>query len=1040
MQPQPPAKLAEDVAAFLQGHSTGLLTLVFTDIVDSVRLKRNCGDALAAALLGQHHQLLRHLLAQFKDAREIETAGDSFFLVFASASEAVRFALRLQAELRDLASRTGHALQDRVGIHAGEVFVPSTGAIDAVWGVQIDTCARVMALARGGQILATRFVFDNARQVLKGQDLEGLGEVRWLNYGLYLFKGLEEPLEVCEIGEADQAPLTSPPATEKAQRYSSPLEEPVLGWRPAVGQRVPNTNWILEEKLGEGGFGEVWKARHGTLNQQRVFKFCFRADRVRSLKREVTLFRLLKERSGEHPNIVKLYDIDFDEPPYYLEEEYVAGKDLRSWCEAQGGVEKVSLELRLEIVAQAAEGLQAAHDAGIIHRDVKPGNILISAAVPEQRQASAEPTFTGRGPLGGTQSPQVPLTKLTDFGIGQVISSDYLEGVTRAGFTQTMLGKESPATGTTMYLAPELVAGMPASIRSDIYSLGVVLYQLLISDFRHPVTADWARDIREPLLREDLEHCFAWNPEQRFAGAAQLAQNLRALPARQAARAQQQAERAALERRAYRRGVVRAAAISLVIVLVVGALAAAAVHQSRRARSQAATAQRVSDFLVELFRVSDPGEARGNSITAREILDRGAKRIEQDLTHEPLVQAKLMDTMGRVYRNLGLQSQAQPLLERALRQRRELLGEEHLDYAESLTSLANLLWDKGDYSSAKPLFERALAIREKALGPDDLQVASGCHNLANLLLLQGDYVPARGYFERALKIREKELGPMHAEVGATLNSLGALEYRVGNPARARSFWERSLAVREQTLGTNHYLVAMSCNNLGLLRKDMGDLAEAKALLQRALAIQEKVLGTNHADLAAGLHNFGDLLRKTGEAEAARAVLQRAIQIREAAFGPDHPELARATFSLAELERENGHYAAARPLYERALAIHQKAPQEHAESGWYIAGLANLARDEGNLAEAEAIYGRALQEFDKVKGLETPAVAEVYRHMGQLYQTWGRSTQAEQFYQHTLTIYQQAYGSNHPDIKELRQRIAQVRMGPTNATATPQPGN
>jgi len=138
---------------------------------------------------------------------------------------------------------------------------------------------------------------------------------------------------------------------------------------------------VLEEKLGEGGFGEVWKARHEKLEESHVFKFCFRADRVRSLKREVTLFRVLKERIGDHPNIVRLHDLYFDQPPFYLEEEYVAGRDLRTWCEAQGGVDKVPLEVRLEIVAQTADALQAAHDAGVIHRDVKPGNILIGSQI-----------------------------------------------------------------------------------------------------------------------------------------------------------------------------------------------------------------------------------------------------------------------------------------------------------------------------------------------------------------------------------------------------------------------------------------------------------------------------------------------------------------------------------------------------------------------------------------------------------------------------------------------------------------------------------
>src|SRR5262249_44822634 len=154
--------------------------------------------------------------------------------------------------------------------------------------------------------------------------------------------------------------------------------------------------------LGEGGFGEVWLGQHQTLKTRRVFKFCFRADRVRSLKREVTLFRLLKERVGEHPNIVRVEDVYFEKPPFYVVMEYVEGKDPASWRPPAGTLAASARTARLEVVAQVADGLQAAHEAGVIHRDVKPSNILVEDT-------------------GGTVR-----AKLTDFGIGQVVSAEAL--------------------------------------------------------------------------------------------------------------------------------------------------------------------------------------------------------------------------------------------------------------------------------------------------------------------------------------------------------------------------------------------------------------------------------------------------------------------------------------------------------------------------------------------------------------------------------------------------------------------------------------
>ena len=514
-----------------------LAAIMFTDMVGSTQLKQDLGDREALALIQRHHALVRETLRSFRDGQEISTAGDSFFLVFGNPSDAVRFALRLQAGLRVLVQETGRPLFDRIGIHVGEVFVEAgEGSLKPkdLHGIQVDTCSRLMSLAKANQILMTHFVFDNARQVLRGSDVESLTELTWLNHGPYLLKGVQEPLEICEVTVAGAGPFTPPTSSEKAQRHVTTEAEPVLGWRPALEQVVPGTQWILEEKLGEGGFGEVWLGRHDTMKDRRVFKFCFRADRVRSLKREVTLFRLLKERVGEHLNIVGLREVFFDEPPYYIEMDYVAGKDIKAWSAEQGGVGKVPLPTRLEIVAQVAKALQAAHSAGVIHRDVKPGNILIEnlKSLPDRQ-------------TGEIRNPKL-LAKLTDFGIGQVLSQEYLAGVTRAGFTQTVASPGSSSqTGTHLYMAPELLAGSAASPQSDIYSLGVVLYQLLLGDLHRPLTTDWLREIEDSLLRDDLARCFAGQPKERFENAGELAKNLRALPQRQAERREQEAVLAA---------------------------------------------------------------------------------------------------------------------------------------------------------------------------------------------------------------------------------------------------------------------------------------------------------------------------------------------------------------------------------------------------------------------------------------------------------------------------------------------------------------
>jgi tRNA A-37 threonylcarbamoyl transferase component Bud32 len=398
-----------------------------------------------------------------------------------------------------------------MGLHVGEVLISagtSKGVSKDLYGMQVDICSRVMALARGRQILMTRFAFDSARQVLQGADLEGLGPLVWMNHGRYRLKGVEEPLEVCAVGEQGSPATVRPTNTEKGRRVDTAADEQILGWRPAPRQVVPQTRWELERMLGEGGFGEVWLARHQALGHQCVFKFCFRADRARSLRREVTLFRVLRERLGAHPHIVTVRDVFLEEPPYYLAMDYSDSMDLRAWCESRGGVAQVALPVRLEIVAQVADALQAAHDAGVIHRDIKPSNILVGGE--------------------GTDPSRVQV-KLTDFGIGQIVSEELLAAVAKEGFTQTGAspGHEG-LTGTHLYMAPELVAGRPASAASDVYALGVVMYQLLRGDFTVPVTMDWTEDIKDPALRHDLVRCFAGDPQKRFQRVDELAHALRA--------------------------------------------------------------------------------------------------------------------------------------------------------------------------------------------------------------------------------------------------------------------------------------------------------------------------------------------------------------------------------------------------------------------------------------------------------------------------------------------------------------------------------
>jgi WD40 repeat protein len=315
---------------------------------------------------------------------------------------------------------------------------------------------------------------------------------------------------------------------------------------------------------------------HEQLDERRVFKFCDTEEKARTLKREMTLFRLLKERVGRNPHFIQYHEVSLDEAPWYLMMEDAEALDLEAWCEHEpGGLPALDEDKRIEIIAQAAEALQSAHEAGIIHRDIKPANILI-------RTASG---VEGNGANSSGEREGIHVL-IADFGIGQIITDELLGGGTRLGFTATVSHlRDSGLSGTMLYLAPEVAEGHAATARSDIYSLGIVLWQLLIGDVRVALDpARWASRIDDPLLREDLNRCLAGIPNERWASAGDLALSLRALPERRNAEQRRQEELAFRERAAYRRGLYRAAAIAAAIVLLVSGLAVVAWIQRQNAR------------------------------------------------------------------------------------------------------------------------------------------------------------------------------------------------------------------------------------------------------------------------------------------------------------------------------------------------------------------------------------------------------------------------------------------------------------------------
>ena len=448
-----------------------------------------------------------------------------------------------------------------------------------------------MGLALGGQILLTHSAFDGARQYVREHPpVEGatkeLPPIRWNAYGRYKVKGVDDPIEVFEVGAEGIAPLKPPPDSEKARRAVSADEEEMLGWRPAAGLEIPRrAGWILERKLGEGGFGEVWLGKHQRTADQRVFKFCFDVERLRSFKRELTLFRMIRTALGDRKDIARLFEVQLEASPYFLESEFSEKGNLSDWAKSIGGIKEVPLDSRIDLVARIADAVAAAHSVGILHKDIKPQNVLVQ--LDEQGK---------------------PRPILADFGIGVVTDVSRLEGmqITSVGFTETILAEnDSSRTGTRMYMPPEIMADKPYTVQGDIYALGGLLYQLVIGGLKRPLGGGWERDVPDELLQQDLAACVEGDPARRLASARELSQRLRELSHRRH-RAQREAQTAA--RQAKRKRLVKYAVAGVVLLGVALAAVAYALVRETDLRRRAEQAEKQA--LATAAEERGGGEAR----------------------------------------------------------------------------------------------------------------------------------------------------------------------------------------------------------------------------------------------------------------------------------------------------------------------------------------------------------------------------------------------------------------------------------------------
>ncbi|MCP5476363.1 MAG: serine/threonine protein kinase [Rhodanobacteraceae bacterium] len=718
----------------------------------------------------------------------------------------------------------------------------------------------------------------------------------------------------------------------------------------------------LIEPIGAGGMGSVWLARRDDqqFDQRVAIKFVasgMGADWEKRFRVERQILARL-----QHPHIARLLDggaEDSGRP--YLVMEYVDGEPLNTYCDQR----QLDLQARLRLFLSVCEAVEYAHTQLVVHRDLKPANILVNAEA---------------GP------------KLLDFGIAKLILQS---------------GQISPQTRpqqrlmTPDYASPEQLLGQPVSTASDIYSLGVVLFELLCgsrppslegitqSELAQRLMAGTsarpsetlvgaagepgsqlaararARGMRPLLLlrrlRGDLDtivgKALHLDPQRRYRSAAWLAEDLRRYLDGRPVLARPDGWRyrmGKLLRRHWQGALATTLIVALSVAFVVNVMVQSVRLAAERDRALLAEqrARAVADFLIESFQVADPGQARGETVTVRELLDAGSARIAQELADQPRIQTELMSALGDVYLNLGLYSHAERLHRQAYQRRSATLGDSHPETASSADRLGDTLRTLAQYDESEILLRKALSVRERARPTDLRALADSLNNLGLLLHERGQFAKSEPLLRRAVALRLQVLGSAHELSNVSRVNLALNLRRQGRVEEAKTLLTMVLDHRRRSLG-DHYKTAMSAQALATLLTAQGQLDQAEPLLLESLRISRRVLAPQHPQLGNVMAELAYLYHDQLRLIEAEGLYREALENADSAPTPDLRMLAYSTNNYGALLMDLGRLEPAEMLYRRSVALRTQLWGESGSSTLRMrSNLADLWRVSGQPEAAE----------------------------------------------------------------------------------------
>ena len=780
---------------------------------------------------------------------------------------------------------------------------------------------------------------------------------------------------------------------------------PPAALEPRPGESVGSVigRYKLLQQIGEGGCGVVYMAEQvEAVRRQVALKIIKLGMDTKSV-----VARFEAERQAlalmDHPNIAKVHDAGATETgrPYFVM-ELVRGIKITDYCDQNN----LSTRQRLDLFMQVCDAVQHAHQKGVIHRDLKPSNILV------------------------TQSDGVPVPKVIDFGIAKAITDQRLTDKTLYTAFEQFLG-------TPAYMSPEQaeLSELGTDTRSDIYSLGVLLYELLtgstpfdtqellkagLDEMRRTIReeepptpssrliqarlgSNSARTDRSALhiphsaIDQDLDwivmKCLEKDRARRYETASGLARDIERHLSNEPVTASPPGKLYRLRKLVLRNKLTFSVAALIFLVLVLGVTASTwqairarraeqekerarleAVAERANARTAAAKSDQVAQFLTDMLSGVGPSVALGRDTTMlKEILDKTAERVGKDLTNQPEVAIELLKTLANTYEELGLYPRMEKTASESLRLARTALGEQNPEVGHALQLVAMAQWAQGHYEEAERSQREGLAMQRKLLGSE------------------------------------------HAEVGNSLNSLGLVLESQGKFAQAEAMFREAVAIQRKSRAEDTGLAGV-LRNLGMALRDQGKLAEAEAMFREALATLRKLLGNEHPDVANSLNGLAAVLRDEDKLAEAEAMFREALAMRRQLLGNEHPAVAVSLANLALVLAEEGKLVEAESLSSQSLAMFRKLlGDEDAHVAAAFNGLGYILAREHKLVEAESTYRQAVAMQRKLLGNEHPRLAGTLETLAQVLQDQGKLAEAEATAREAVTINHKALAAEDPEV-------------------------